>query len=116
MEGKRLLLVDLDGTVTNPEEGMTKATRYTLEQMGIAPLSQRQLRKFIGPPLKESFVNYCQLSASESNQAVSLYRDYFSVKGLFENYLYPDMMEVVQLLAERYTLAIATSKPEPYAN
>lgn len=113
---KKLVLFDLDGTVTNPEEGIIAAIKYSLEYMNLEPLSEKELKKFIGPPLKESYQKYYHLSDEESNEAVEFYREYYSTKGIFENFLYPGMLKVLQTLLEKgLTLGIATSKPEKYA-
>lgn len=114
MKEKQLVLIDLDGTVTNPEEGIKNAIRYALEHMALVPLTDVELRRFIGPPLAASF-REIGLSEIESVHAVALYREYFSVKGLYENHLYPNMSQILGALAETKTLALATSKPEDYA-
>ncbi|MGX6979721.1 HAD family hydrolase [Vagococcus elongatus] len=116
MKNKKLVLFDLDGTVTNPEEGIIAAIKYSLKHMDLELLSDEQLKKFIGPPLKDSFQKHYHLSDEESHEAVNFYREYYATKGIFENYLYPGMSDVLQILLEKgLLLGIATSKPEKYA-
>lgn len=110
------ILFDLDGTLTDPKEGITKSVAYALESFGIHVEDLDSLCKFIGPPLKESFMVYYELDDAQGDQAVEKYRERFAVTGLFENKVYPGIREMLELLKEQgKTLLVATSKPSIYA-
>lgn len=110
------VLFDLDGTLTDPGEGITNSVAYALRQFGIENTDRTQLYKFIGPPLKESFIKYYGFSDQQAEEAVAQYRVYFAPKGLFENKVYPGVPQLLaQLRAKGYKLLLATSKPEGFA-
>ena len=110
------ILFDLDGTLTDPKEGITKSVAYALESFGIHVEDLYSLCKLIGPPLKESFMVYYELDDAQGDQAVEKYRERFAVTGLFENKVYPGIREMLELLKEQgKTLLVATSKPSIYA-
>ena len=82
------IFFDLDGTLTDPAEGIANSVAYALERFGITVKNKSDLNCFIGPPLTESFQRYFDLNEEQSKKAVSIYREYFSVKGIFENKIY----------------------------
>lgn len=53
-----LILFDLDGTITDSGEGITKSVQYALSKFGIEEPDLENLRKFIGPPLIDSFERF----------------------------------------------------------
>ena len=111
------VLVDLDGTLTDPEEGITRSFRHALRRFGIEETDQNKLRQVIGPPLLESFVRLYGFSQLDALLAVETYREYFSKTGIFENKIYPGIEEMLQALKEGgLKLAVATSKPTVFAN
>lgn len=111
----KYILFDLDGTVTDPALGITNSVAYALKKYGIEE-TYEDLLKFIGPPLTDSFKQFCGFDENTANQAVVYYREYFSVTGLFENKVFEGMeVFLEQLIKEGYRLAIATSKPEVFA-
>lgn len=117
MKDYKVVLFDLDGTLTDPGEGITNSVMYALKKYGIDVEDRRTLYKFIGPPLHESFENFYDFSEEEAQRAVSYYREYYSEKGIFENVLYDGMKEVLEQLAKSgKQLMVATSKPEYFAN
>lgn len=110
------VLFDLDGTLTDPLEGISNSIIYALKKFGITAPDKPLLKKFIGPPLTESFSEYCGLNHSDALHAVDYYREYFSVAGIFENKPYEGVCELLSGLKERgYTAIVATSKPEQFA-
>lgn len=110
------VLFDLDGTLTNPEIGITNCVMYALEKFGIKVEDRKELHPFIGPPLTHSFQKYYGLSEDEAEQAVAYYRERFSIKGLYENEVYDGVVEMLQTLKEQgKKIILATSKPEEYA-
>lgn len=110
------VLFDLDGTLTDPELGITNCVMYALEKFGIKVEDRKSLRPFIGPPLTYSFQEFYGLSEEESKQAVVYYRERFPTKGLYENEVYEGVVEMLQALKEQgKKIVLATSKPEIYA-
>lgn len=110
-----LILFDLDGTLTLPEEGITKSVKYALEFMGIKEENQANLRRFIGPPLVDGFMEFYDMSRKEALLCVEKYRERFSKVGLFENELVAGADEMLKTLKESgKTLSLATSKPLPF--
>ncbi|MCR5295596.1 MAG: HAD hydrolase-like protein [Lachnospiraceae bacterium] len=109
------LLFDLDGTLTDPREGITKSVQYALRHFGIDEPDPDKLTAFIGPPLIPSFMEFYGLSHEEAVRALAFYRERFSTVGLFENRVLdgiPEMLE--KLKAKGKLLAVASSKPEEY--
>ena len=112
----KYILFDLDGTLTNPEEGITNSVAYSLEYYGIHIEDKTTLRKFIGPPLKESYMVYYNFDDKKAEEAVAKYREYFAPKGVFENKVFSDIPMLLQKLKYKgLKLVVATSKPEIYA-
>lgn len=110
------ILFDLDGTVTNPEEGITKSFAYALEYMGIHVEELTELRKVIGPPLLQSFDEFYHFTKEQALEATAKYRERYSRKGWAENKVYDGMEEALKALSEQGAkLILATSKPERFA-
>ena len=111
------ILFDLDGTLTDPEPGITRCIQYALHELGRAVPCGRDLTWCIGPPLRESFVKLlADASADEADRALSLYRRRFSTIGKFENHLYdevPAMLAALRRMGLR--LFVATAKPQLFA-
>ncbi len=116
MPNYELILFDLDGTLTDPAEGITNSVEYALNKMGINIENKRDLYKFIGPPLLESFQNFCNFNKEDSKQALTYYREYFKEKGMLENVVYDGIDNMLKTLKNNgKRLCVATSKPEPFA-
>ena len=112
----KYLLFDLDGTLTDPAIGITNSVMYSLRKFGIDVADRTSLYKFIGPPLKSSFEKFFNFSSEKSELAVEYYREYFKVKGLYENEVYDGITDLLAQLKESgKSLIVATSKPEPFA-
>ncbi len=109
------ILFDLDGTLTDPKEGITRCVQYALEKLGIHA-EQSSLLPFIGPPLPDSFHEFFGLDEAQTQRAVQYYRERFGTVGLYENEPYPAIPPVLTELKRRgCTLAVATSKPTVYS-
>lgn len=116
MAGYAYILFDLDGTLTDPGEGITRSVAYALRHFGIEVTDRTTLYPFIGPPLRESFQRYYGFSDEQTTQAVGWFREYFETVGLFENTVYPGVPEMLAALtAAGKRLVLATSKPEAFA-
>ena len=112
----KTILFDLDGTITDPKVGITKSVAFALKSFGINITNLDDLCKFIGPPLKDSFCEYYGFNESDTDIAITKYREYFSEKGIFENIEYSGIKEMLRELSEQgKTLIIATSKPTVFA-
>lgn len=112
-----ILLFDLDGTLTDPEEGISNAVKYSLSYFGIEENDMKKLRGFIGPPLIDGYMDICGFSYENALIARDKYRDYYSEKGVLENNIYPgikDLLEEMKLIGKR--MFVATSKPVVYAD
>ena len=110
----RKILFDLDGTLTNPKTGITKSVQYALAHFGIEEEADN-LTQFIGPPLIDSFMNFYGFSLEQAREGVTVYREYFAPKGIFENDVYPGVPEMLAALKENGAiLAVASSKPEVF--
>lgn len=111
----RDILFDLDGTLTDPWEGITRCVQHALAHFGIDE-PQDNLTTFIGPPLRDSFRLRYDMSIEEAETAVAVYRERFSTVGLYENRLFPEVPAMLERLKARGArLALATSKPEEFA-
>ncbi len=110
------ILFDLDGTLTDPAEGITNSVAYALSAFGISVPDKKDLIPFIGPPLLNSFREFYGFSREQARKAVQVYREYFSEKGIYENTLYGGVKDMLARLKEAGSiLFLATTKPEPYA-
>lgn len=109
------ILFDLDGTLTDSAEGVTRSVQYALQMYGIEA-SLEELRSFVGPPLHWSFENSYGFSKTKAFQAVEYYREYYREKGIVENRLYPDITKMLDaLMKSSASLYVATSKPTVFA-
>ena len=113
----KYIFFDLDGTLTDPQEGITNCVKYALEHYGIHETDYSKLLKFIGPPLVWSFHEYYGFDEKKSLEAVAKYRERFSTIGLFENRVYDGVYDMLQKLCDTaHILVLATSKPKVYAD
>ena len=111
-----VILFDLDGTVTDPGEGITNSVIYALDKFDIKVEDRSQLYKFIGPPLRDSFAEFYHFDEAKCEQAVAYYREYYKDRGIYENKLYDGMEQLLKDIKESgRKIALATSKPEPFA-
>ena len=111
----KAIFFDLDGTLTESGEGITKSVQYALEKLGKPEEDLDKLRVFIGPPLMEQFMKYADIDETEARKAVEAYRERYAVKGIFENRPYDGVENLLrELKGKGYILAVASSKPEYY--
>ena len=112
------ILLDLDGTLTDPKVGITTSARYGLNKIGHPVAEHENLDWIIGPPLKASLAQILKVDVSDdlAEQALLGYRERFAVTGLFENEVYPDVKTTLAALTARgFQLFLATAKPTIYA-
>ena len=111
----RYILFDLDGTLTDPKEGITKSFQYALKHFGIEE-ELCNLEKFIGPPLHDSFRDDYSFDDEKVEEAVAKFREYFAETGIFENKIFPNVKNVLEYLKNQdKKILLATSKPTVFA-
>lgn len=110
------IFFDLDGTLSDSAPGIVNAVVYALEKMGTPVGDRTRLKKFVGPPLFDSFRDIIGYSQEETDRAVKYFREYYRSRGIFENTMYPGIDTLLQKLrAAGQTPVVATSKPEDFA-
>ena len=110
------VLFDLDGTLTDPVQGICGSVRYALEKAGRSVGPIESYHKYIGPPLLRSFEVYANATPEEAQELLGYYRERFSTVGLFENEVYPGIPELLRdLKASGVRLAVATGKPTVFS-
>lgn len=113
---RRIVLFDLDGTLTDPAEGIIGGVRHALVSAGLPVPDRATLESFIGPPLIAQFTAVCGVTEPQARALLSAYRDYFVPRGMWENRVYPGIPDMLDALhAAGLTCAVTTSKPEPFA-
>jgi phosphoglycolate phosphatase len=109
------LLFDLDGTLTDPRQGIERSIRHAMQAVGHPLEPGLDLRWCIGPPLLGSLEALLGPEKARAPQALAAYRERYGARGLMDNKLYPGIGEALAALAGRYDLYVATSKPLIYA-
>ena len=110
------VLFDLDGTLTDPREGITRSIQFALSKLGIDEPDLTKLEHFIGPPLLQAFMQFYGFEEEKAWQAVKFYRERFKVTGLYENEVFEGVIELLETLeAQGRHLYVATSKPWEFA-
>lgn len=111
----RILLFDLDGTLVDSQEGVTRSVQYALDAFGIHRTPE-ELTCFIGPPLCQQFMAYTGWDEAQGQRAVEKYRERYRTIGIYENTVYEGLPALLARLQQAgRTLAVATSKPETFA-
>ncbi|QWH00707.1 HAD family hydrolase [Bacillus mycoides] len=112
----KTFLFDLDGTLTDPKEGIINSVLYALEKIGIEEVNISELDSFIGPPIQQSFVDRYNMNEIEVERAVFYFREYLKQSGLLENKVYDGITTLLQELKDAGNrLFVATSKPTVFA-
>lgn len=105
---------DLDGTLTDPYEGITRCILYALDKLGFPHPSDEYLYSCIGPPLYDTFPE--MVGQDLTLRAIDLYRERFAEVGWQENKPYDGILEALENIADAgHTLFVATSKPHVHA-
>lgn len=113
---KDILLFDLDGTLTDSQEGITRCVEYALNDQGITVSDRSTLLPYIGPPLIDSFQVYHGMNRAQAERAVAKYRERYADIGLFENRLYPGILDLLRAMNNAGKRCfVATCKPESYS-
>lgn len=112
----KVVLFDLDGTLTDPAEGIINCVQYALQHLGIQEHDMEKLKKFIGPPLDDSFMEFYEMDYDTAWKAVHKYRERYNTIGKYENRAFAGIEKALQILSEKQVkIGLATSKPEPLA-
>lgn len=108
----RYVLFDLDGTLTDPYEGITDCIKYALSSVGIEENDPQKLRSYIGPPLRNTFALY-GFDEEKCEELVKKYREKFLVTGIHQNFTYDGVIEMLKTLHEHgCKISLASCKPE----
>ena len=111
------ILLDLDGTILDSGSGIIKSVQYVLDHFSMYHEPEEKLRKFIGPALLDSFMNFYGFSKEKAEEAVEYFRDYYPEKGMFDAFIYPGMRECIEKMAgDGKKLVLLTSKPIFFAS
>jgi phosphoglycolate phosphatase len=112
----RLVLFDLDGTLVDSAPGMHESVRAAAAALGLPDPTPAQLRAMVGPPLQDGFALVLAVTPADVDRAVTAYRAHYAAGAMLEAPPYPGIPELLdQLRADGATLAVTTSKPEPFA-
>ncbi len=110
------ILFDLDGTIINSAEGIMNSLRDAFQKFKIPLNTYEELYPFIGPPIRESLKEFAHVEEENLIEVIQHYRNYYIKKGLYECYLYPYIIELLNILKEKgKKLALATNKPYVYS-
>ena len=115
----KAIFFDLDGTLTNPEEGIVNSIRFAAEFYGLKNVEELKpgFRKYIGPPLLDTFIELLGPDVEKAEAAVAKYRERFAPIGLYENEIYPGVKETLEKLKSMgYILCTASSKPQKFVD
>ena len=114
---QNLILFDLDGTLTDSGEGITNSAAYALRRFGIVESDPLRLNRFVGPPLKNFFMDFYDLDEDKAEQAIAFYREYYTDRGIRENRVYDGVEAMLErCVCSGKNLALATSKPTVFAS
>lgn len=109
---KNIVFFDLDGTISDSGQGIINGLTYAQEKLNLRPLTLEEKRSCIGPPFAQILMKVWNLSFDEAEHVIDVYREYYSVTGIYENYLYPDMEKLLKELTEKgYELRVCSAKP-----
>lgn len=111
----KAILFDLDGTIIDSSEGVTKSVQHALKHFGIDEPDLKKLNVFIGPPLVESFPKNYGFTDEQTKEAIAIYRERYKPIGMLECKLYDGVADCLKTIREMgYKISVASSKPEPF--
>lgn len=111
----KYMFFDLDGTLTDSAAGIIDSVIYALDKLGIKEDDRVKLRRFVGPPLMDSFREQFNFSEEDARRAVGYYREHYAEKGIFECPVYEGIPELLARIQQSgFILAVTTCKPEVF--
>lgn len=109
---KNIVFFDLDGTISDSGQGIINGLTYAQEKLNLRPLTLEEKRSCIGPPFAQILMKVWNISFEEAEHVIDVYREYYSVTGIYENYLYPNIEKLLKELTEKgYELRVCSAKP-----
>lgn len=109
---KKIAFFDLDGTISDSGQGIVNAITYAQDKLKLKPISLEDKKSCVGPPLNKSFMRLYNLTLEEAEHMIDVYREYYWKKGIYENYLYPDIPRLIKSLKDNgWELRICSGKP-----
>ena len=112
----KYLMFDLDGTLVESGDGIVASAKHALSTMGWEQLSEAEYKKFIGPPLFDSFTKFCGMNPGEADRAIEIYREHYESAGYLLAPMYEGTKAMLDELREGgHTMMVVTSKPAPIA-
>lgn len=111
-----LAVFDVDGTLLDTTEGVLSSVKYTIDHFGFEPLSEQKLKKFIGPPIQNSFAHAYGLSGDILQEIAGVFRERYKDEDLLKAKPYDGIYEAMDMLADKgVKIAVATYKRQDYA-
>lgn len=111
----KTIIFDVDGTIFDSGEGICEGVKYAANKLGFLTPNEQTLKRFVGPPLRDSFKIYCNLDDEGAEKAITAYREYYSVTGIHKCTPYDGIEKLLKYLCDNgYKLYVATAKPTEF--
>ena len=111
----RTVFFDLDGTLTDSGEGIMRCVQYALDREFGIKADSKDLRSFVGPPLREQFIRFANLTPEQADRAIERYRERYRAVGIYESSVYPGIPEMLAELRQAgLRIVLVSTKPTEY--
>ena len=109
---KKIVFFDLDGTISDSGQGIINGLTYAQEKLNLRKLSLEEKRSCIGPPFAPTLSKLWNVSFEEAEHIIDVYREYYTVTGIYENYLYPGIEDLLKFITDNgFEARICSAKP-----